>query len=187
MRLLLAQSGPRGLSARVKQHYKRVNVCVGGGPARCQAHDGAAVCQLLPEAHLHAGGKLCVALLVKRDKHLVGLLRVHELAARGLEGLGNSRRLRNRPGTNLLVEAIIEQRLKLDARDHSLGEKDSAALHEREEVGAGSRLGEDNRLAEKRPALGAANVERVGKAARSARDTSFPGAATAYASRAPST
>jgi hypothetical protein len=89
---------------------------------------------------------------------------VHELAARGLEGLGNSRCLRYCLSTNLLVEAIVEQRLKLDARDHSLGEKGSATLHERKEVGAGSRLGEDNRLAEKRPALGVANVEGVGKA-----------------------
>ena len=88
---------------------------------------------------------------------------MHELAARGLEGLGNSLCLRYCLSANLLVEAIVEQRLKLDARDHSLGEKRSAALHECEEVGARRRLGEDHRFAEKRAAFGAANVERVGQ------------------------
>ena len=67
----------------------------------------------------------------------------------------------NRLATNLKIQAIGKERLKLDARQAALGQQRAVLLNARNRMRRGVHATEHHSLAAKRTTLGAADVEHV--------------------------
>ena len=79
------------------------------------------------------------------------------------------KRCRQLPGQShgtaaqLLIEAVLEQDLKLDAQQPPLGQHTAHALDHVPEVLLDGRVGDNHRLAKQGPYLGAADVKHIGQ------------------------
>ena len=120
----------------------------------------------------YIGGTKCGALLgealhllvLKHDECLVGRGVKGELEADLLEQRAQGVGRLERGLADAQVEIVAEELVELDAQQAALGEQRPVLLDDCEEVGDEIGVGHHYGLAKQRPALGAADVEGVGKA-----------------------
>lgn len=131
------------------------------GPARRQADDGVILVIRLPEAVGDFFGERFELVIGHDDENLVGRGLEEEAIAVLLQGPANRAGCLDGGGADLLVEAVREQRVKLQAEQPAFGEQGAVLLHDREEMRRAVLFGEDDGLAEESAAFRAADVEGI--------------------------
>ena len=147
-----------------KERVEPIEFLVGGGPGGDEAADALAVVEGLPDGELHPPEQLLGQNGGHDDKLLVGRrVDIRPEAMGGKDAL-EPRRLVDGMLGDAEIEVVGEEHVKLHTHESPLSQERAMEFHCGEEVGRLVGMGEDNRLAAKRPHLCAPDVEDVAMA-----------------------
>ena len=144
-----------------QQFFQRLHFFLCRRPACGETDDGVCVVAFLPEAEGNPAAKALHVFVFQIQKDLIrGGFKCCFVSCFAKCVLDPSR-LFDCPFSDLKVEAVPEQFIKLDTENAAFCEKSAALFDDREEVRKGCRIGDHDRLTEERAAFCAADVEDV--------------------------
>ena len=118
----------------LQEAHEFIGVLIPRRPARRETDHGVRVILLLPEAEGHRLREFRHLGVLEHDEDLVRGGFKEELVTRGAERVLDLPGVPDRGDADLFVEAVREERLKLDTGDAALREEGAMLLDRREEV-----------------------------------------------------